>query len=663
MKTLKWAIIIGILLLPAISYPSTLGSLRISLVEGDIQVRTENTGEWVPASINMPLADGDRIWVPEGGRTEVQLRDGTFLRLDENSALEILRIENDSFQFYLSEGRSYANFSGLRGSLLQIDTLVSSVRAYDRSNFRIDITEDGYRDISVYKGDIYAESMEGRTRVVAGKVLSLREGTYAELFPLDPPDEWERWNTERDRRLAARKPPPRYLPEELYPYAYDFEENGRWVYAREYGYVWRPTAVVSVGWSPYRIGRWVWLGGDYVWISYEHWGWIPYHYGRWAFVASIGWCWVPPVRGAVYWGPGFVGWIYTPSYVSWVPLAPREIYYGYGYYGPHSVNITQVNITHIDVHRVVYKNVRVQNAVTVIRRDTFITGKHAEVQLRENPFLKEKINVGRPDIKPEKATIMPVIKEIPQTKNPPQPIREIRVNELKERRPLVRKKEISVLRPESPPKEMELKIKEGKPVEREIDKFDDRRPAERGLERPREIRTLHRKAQKPESMEKIDRKAKEIKPPEKVTAGKAKEVKSSEKEALERPKEFRSTERGVDKSKEFRPTEKSVEKLEPAEKREGRTKEIKSPEKTPTEKTKEIRPLGNEEVERPKEFRSIQKGSEKFRESRPPEKGVEKLGPVEGELEKSGELKQIEEEAEKHQEFKQMEKRKRKPDS
>jgi len=200
MKILKYILVISMfLLLPVYSYPSTLGSMRLSLIDGDVQIRTEDTEEWVPASINMPLRDGDQIWVPEGGKTELQLRDGTLLRLDENTALEILTVEKDSYQFYLTEGRSYANFRGLEGSFLQIDTPVSSIRAYDRSNFRIDVTPDGYTDISVYRGYVNAENRDGSSRVDAGRILSLREETYAELSPLGPPDEWERWNRERDR--------------------------------------------------------------------------------------------------------------------------------------------------------------------------------------------------------------------------------------------------------------------------------------------------------------------------------------------------------------------------------------------------------------------------------------------------------------------------------
>jgi hypothetical protein len=558
MKYFRFIVLLSILILfPVYSHPAALGFLRISLIDGDVQIKTEDTEDWVPASINMPLRDGDRIWVPEGSKTELQLRDGTSLRLDEKSALDILTIEKDSFQFYLTEGHVYANFRGLRGSLLQIDTQGSSVRTYDRSIFRIDISGDGYTDISVYQGSIYAENRDGRTRVNEGKTLSLREGAYAELAPLGPPDEWERWNRERDRKFAERRPPSRYLPDELNTYSNDFEENGRWVHVREYGYVWTPTVVVSAGWAPYRVGRWVWIGGDYVWISHEPWGWVPYHYGRWAFVASMGWCWVPPVRGAVYWGPGFVGWIHTPTYVSWVPLAPREIYYGYGYYGPHSVNITNVNITNIQVQKIVYKNVHVHNAVTVIHHDTFVTGKHVDVKVRENPFLRERISIGRPAIKPEKATLMPVLKEIPQTKRPPEPIREIKVRELKEKRPLVKAKEASVLRPESPPKEMILKTKEGKPVpkphEKEVEKPKDLKPPER----PQGIKPAEKGVEKP----------KELKPTEKIVEKKPKE-KPAEK-GLEKAVERRPVEKETEKVKERRTIEKKVEKTKeqkPAEK-------------------------------------------------------------------------------------------------
>ena len=64
-----------------------------------------------------------------------------------------------------------------------------------------------------------------------------------------------------------------------------------------------------------------------------------------------------------------------------------------------------------------------------------------DVKVKENPFLRERISVVGPDIKHERATVMPVVKEVPQSKRPPEPIREIKVREIKEKRPLVRERE------------------------------------------------------------------------------------------------------------------------------------------------------------------------------------------------------------------------------
>lgn len=45
-----------------------LGNLRLSLLEGDVQIKTVDFGDWSPASINLPLKEGDELWIPESGR-------------------------------------------------------------------------------------------------------------------------------------------------------------------------------------------------------------------------------------------------------------------------------------------------------------------------------------------------------------------------------------------------------------------------------------------------------------------------------------------------------------------------------------------------------------------------------------------------------------------
>ena len=413
------------MLFPSLGHTSQQGDMYLRFLEGDVQVKTEDTAEWLPASINMPLIDGDQIWVPENARAELMLRDGTIIRLDRNSYLEILTSEEKLAQFYLASGRVYSATRIRKGDSIVFETPMASFRAYGQSVFGIDISENEDSTVSVFQGEIYADSGTGQTKINFGDKMSFSKYTeYPRLNRIDPLDQWEQWNRRRDQELGLSSSgrATAYLPDELGAYSSDFERNGKWVYDQEYGYVWTPTVIIAKDWSPYKIGRWVWMRGDYVWISYEPWGWAPYHYGRWTFVNNRGWCWVPPARGDVYWGPGFVGWVYTPTYISWVPLAPREIYYGRGNYGPHSMNIINININNTPINHVVYRNIRVNNAVTTIRHDAFITGRSINGAIKENLFLREKRVMGAPDIRPERSTRMPVIKNIAPANRPPQQI-------------------------------------------------------------------------------------------------------------------------------------------------------------------------------------------------------------------------------------------------
>lgn len=468
---------------------SSPGTMRVGLVEGDVQVRIAETGEWAPVAVNTPILEGDAIWVPDGSRVELQTGDGSYIRLREYTAFDILRMDAGSFQFHLDVGSAYVLSRVPKRVVLQIDTPDASVRAFGKARFRVDVP-DGETDVAVLKGSVLAESDEGTTKVRRGEMLVVAPDGYAELSPLPEPDEWERWNRERDRIVLARGESTRHLPDELAIYAGDFDINGRWVYVQDYGYCWTPTVVVIRDWAPYRHGRWVWRGGDYVWIGYEPWGWAPYHYGRWAFVARVGWCWVPPSRGEVIWGPGYVGWVRTPEYVAWVPLAPREIYYGHGDYGRFSVNVAKVNIGGVRVTNV-YRNVNVVNSVTVVNQTTFVTGRHAPLDrnaaanAREDFTRRRNIVVGRPPVKPTAESHVPVVRPIPEAKRPPAAVRRIDARQLRQSRPLVREPDRSALRPEERPRSLEVRrVEKARPPNERIRERRERAvetaPRERG---------------------------------------------------------------------------------------------------------------------------------------------------------------------------------------
>ncbi|MBU1985744.1 MAG: FecR domain-containing protein [Proteobacteria bacterium] len=447
---LKMLLFWMVICLPVWAGAEDLGFLRLSQMAGDVQIQSKGLTEWLPATINLPVQNGDRLWVPKGAWAQVETRDGSVLRLDADSALEILAVDEQSLQVYLSQGQAYLNFKRVNDAMFQVDTPVSSIRIYDSSTLNVALAENGNTEISVFRGAVFAENRSGEVRVGAGKMLSMGDDLPS-LMALAPPDDWERWNKEWDESLAAGEESEQYLPPELSGYGRDLNRNGRWVETREYGYVWTPIIDNSADWAPYRNGRWVWIGGDYVWIASEPWGWAPYHYGRWSYISSHGWCWVPPPRHEVYWGPGYVSWVSTANDVAWGPLAPGETYYGHGHYGPHSVNVDDGDIYPVVPGRN-YRNVHVHNAVSVVRRDAFLRGQYRDMRHKENPFLRERINIGRPRLEPERATMMPIVRDIPREHQPPLNIRSLPGRTVDGERPMVRDRDRSVFRPTGAPR-------------------------------------------------------------------------------------------------------------------------------------------------------------------------------------------------------------------
>jgi hypothetical protein len=417
MKRIICIFLFVVLALPTWSLAATIGPARVSYMDGDILFRTPDADEWLPAAVNTPLDEGDAVWCPDGGRVEIQLPDGTIVRLNGGSQLDLLANEDSFMHLHLASGHLYLRTAQTTNeNSLQIDADDTTVLPSARTRLRIDMLPNSEEDVAITKGSAYVEGNGSRTRVRAGEQILLEEG-HSEILPLSPADSWEIWNVDRDRAQARSAKADTYLPDELRGYSSELDANGTWVNVPEYGMIWRPTVIVSNDWAPYRSGRWIWRGDDYVWLSFESWGWAPYHFGRWAVVNGFGWCWVPPVRGDVYWGPGYVGWYRTGSQVGWTPLAPGEKFYGHGNYGRNSVNITNINI---NSSTVVYRNRTKPGGLTVLPQNDFLRGKSAIQQPSRNSSASVSVSVGSPRIKPLRETRMPIVKQTLPRVAPPQ---------------------------------------------------------------------------------------------------------------------------------------------------------------------------------------------------------------------------------------------------
>jgi hypothetical protein len=416
MKRILFICLLVVFTLPTWLLAAAIGPARVSYMDGDILFRSPDSEEWLPATVNTPLDEGDAFWCPDGSRAEIQLPDGSIVRLDGGAQLDLLANEDGFLHMHLASGRLYLRTSQTaRDNSLQIDADDTTVLPSARTRLRIDMLPNSQEDVAIIKGTAYVEGSGNRTRVRAGEHILLEEG-HSEVLPLNPPDNWEAWNVDRDRAQSRSARAETYLPDELRGNAAELDANGTWVRVPEYGMVWRPTIIVTNDWAPYRDGRWIWKGDDYVWLPYETWGWAPYHYGRWAVVGGFGWCWVPPARGEVYWGPGYVGWYRTGSHVGWTPLAPGEVFYGHRNYGRNSVNITNVNI---NTTTVVYRNRTQPGGMTVLPNNDFLRGRNTIRQPSRNSSVSVSVSVGSPRIQPLRETRMPIVKQTPPRVAPP----------------------------------------------------------------------------------------------------------------------------------------------------------------------------------------------------------------------------------------------------
>ncbi len=413
------------------------GVARISVMNGDVSVRRGDSGEVVAAAINAPLVVEDRVLSGPGSRAEIQLDYANFVRVGAMSEVRLSELEYNRYQVQIARGT--VTFRVLRDSKAEIEVSTPniSVRPLKKGTYRVTVNDDGTTAVTVRGGEADIYTPRGSELLKSGRTMLARGSASNPEFQLVSAiqqDEWDRWNDQRDRDLSRGRSYD-YVSRDIYG-AEDLDDNGTWVQADNYGWVWAPR--VAVGWAPYRDGRWVWV--DYYgwsWVSYDPWGWAPYHYGRWFNSPRHGWCWWPgAVGGRHHWSPGlvaFFGWGGHGGGVSigfgnvgWVPLAPYETYhpwYGRNYYGGYH-NKTIINNVHV-VNNVnvtnIYRNARVANGITGTSSDQFARGNGRYNRVSENDIRSANLARGPLPVTPTRESLRMSNREVrasalPQTR-------------------------------------------------------------------------------------------------------------------------------------------------------------------------------------------------------------------------------------------------------
>ena len=368
---------------------------RLAQINGTVSFSPAGEEEWVLAQPNRPLITGDRVWADAGSRAELQIGTAS-ARLGSNTSASILNLDDRVVQIEIAQGTLNLRVRRVYSDqVFEIDTpnLAFSIRR--AGDYRIDVDPNGNATIIRVRSGEGEAWGEGAAYVVAAGQQYTFQGEGLRDYSVDslpPPDEFDRWGLDRNRREDAAVSA-RYVSPDVVGYS-DLDEYGSWRNVEGYGNVWFPTTV-AVGWVPYRTGYWGWIDPwGWTWMDEAPWGFAPFHYGRWAFVSSR-WCWVPgplavrpiyaPALVAFIGGGGFSLSISTGSVtgIGWFPLGPGDVYrpaYAVSrtYFTNVNVSNTVVNTTvvnnfynNVNVTNTVYRNREAPGAVTAVPTAAF----------------------------------------------------------------------------------------------------------------------------------------------------------------------------------------------------------------------------------------------------------------------------------------------------
>lgn len=362
---------------------------RLSYIFGNVYIQRATELDYEEGVVNMPITEGDRMGTTEG-RAEIYMGRGKYLRLDQNTKMDILNLPNpmdDLISIQIWRGNIFFSIMSLKKEkAVEIHTDDASLYVLEAGLYRVDV-RGKETEIFVYRGLVEAAGETGSVLIKDAQSLEAIDGYFLGRpsgFAAVAEDSFDRWSEQRDYEVRKRMAR-RYLPDELEDFEYELASYGEWTYVFPYGYVWVPGSL-EAGWRPYWHGRWMWLPVcGWTWLPYEPWGWVTGHFGRWHWSVGLGWHWIP----TTVWGPGWVHWYSGYDYVAWAPVS----YWGYPgvvinnvYYGRHAD------------HYYPYRS----RALTVIHKDQLRARNISKVSLSQDSIT----NIGKISM----AKTQPVVK-------------------------------------------------------------------------------------------------------------------------------------------------------------------------------------------------------------------------------------------------------------
>jgi uncharacterized membrane protein YgcG len=274
--------------------------VRLSYLDGDVELDKGDGRGFSTAYLNMPVTQDSKLWARDG-QAEVEFEDGSSIRLTPDTIVVFndLSLDNNggrNSSVELQQGTAYFDIRRRDSDHFQLQFGREQVQLLKSARFRVDADKSEY-EVAVMSGEIQVSGASG-PEVTVKKDETIR-------LDNDDPDRYylakgvdtetyDSWDSDRakshDQQVATANA---WGGNGITYGLSDLNAYGGYFYVPGYGYMWRP-ASVGLGWDPFADGYWVsYPGFGYTFVSGYPWGWAPYRYGSWQFVNGYGWCWAP----------------------------------------------------------------------------------------------------------------------------------------------------------------------------------------------------------------------------------------------------------------------------------------------------------------------------------------------------------------------------------
>lgn len=274
--------------------------VRLSDIQGTVQI-DRNTGQgYEKATVNMPLVEGMKLAAKAEGRAEVEFEDGSTVRITPSTKIEFtaLSLQDSGAKVStvtLTEGLAYFDYTAKqKDNVFTVIFKDEKVRPEEAVRFRVNL-EEATAVVAVFNGELKVDGLSGPVEVSKNRsaIFDLTNGnksTVAKNIEEEPFDAWDKQQAKYQQEYASKG------SYHNYPYGYgvsDLNYYGNYTNVPGYGTMWQPY-FAGVGWDPFMDGSWMFYpGAGYTWVSAYPWGWMPYRYGAWNFVPGYGWMWAP----------------------------------------------------------------------------------------------------------------------------------------------------------------------------------------------------------------------------------------------------------------------------------------------------------------------------------------------------------------------------------